>query len=193
MSSEPLANDLANDLAKPSENNPGELPPSRPVPSPLDGGGDKQIDIEQTTNPGARGCAGRDEDPTTNHFQGEDIAVHLQFHAGFRLARARQLIRDSGATAVNRAILDLPYPDSVNNPAGLLTHRVQDYRADADIQPVAPVAGYDPMDPVDIAYWDDLSPSERAEKIKFTRDFNRRYFVESAVNKGIPVKYLRNY
>jgi hypothetical protein len=165
--------------------------PYRPVPSPLDGGGDKQIDKEPTTNPGARGCAGRDEDPTEQHDQPEAIAGHLQFHAGFRLARARQLIRDSGATAVNRAILDLPYPDSVNNPAGLLTHRVQDYRADTDLQPAAPVAVDDPMDPVDLAYWDDLSPSQRAEKIKFTRDFNRQQ--ERSKNQGIPVKYSRTF
>jgi hypothetical protein len=189
MSSEPLANDLA----KPSENNPGKLAPSRPVPSPMDGGGDKQIDGQPTTNPGARGCAGRDEDPTEQHDQPEDIAAHLQAYAGFRLARARALIRDWGATAVNRAIQDLPYPDSVNNPAGLLTHRVQDYRADAELPIAAPVAVDDPMDPVDIAYWDDLSPNERAEKIKFTRDFNRRYPEERAKNQGIPVKYLRNY
>ena len=168
-------------------------PPSRPVPAPLDGGGDKQIDKEQTTNPGARGCAGRDEDPTSQHFQGEDIALHLQAHAGFRLARARSLILDCGATAVNRAILDLPYLEHVQNPPGPLTRSVQDYRTDPDPPPAAPVAVDDSMDADAIAMWDDLSPRERAERTKFMRDFNRRYPEKREKNQGIPVKYLRNY
>ena len=82
-------------------------PPSRPVPSPLLDD-DTKIDIQTSIIAGARGCAG-DDLPDAQHFQPEDIAAHLQAHAGFRLARARALIRNCGAAAVNRAILDLPY------------------------------------------------------------------------------------
>ena len=142
---------------------------------------------------GARGCAGRDEDPSTNHSQPEDIAVHLQAHAGFRLARARALIRGCGATAVNRAIRELPYPAHVKNPPGLLTRSAQDYRAEADLPPASPVAVDDPMDPDEIAIWDDLSPRERTERIKFVRDFNRRWAENRGKNEGIPVKYLYNF
>ena len=156
------------------------------------GGGDIPTDTEPATNPGARGCAGRDEDPTCQHFQGEDIAVHLQAHAGFRLARARALIRDCGAAAVNRAILDLPYLEHVQNPPGLLTRSAQDYRAEADLPPASPVAVDDPMDPDEIAIWDDLSPRERTERIKFVRDCNRRWAEKRGKNEGIPVKYLSN-
>jgi hypothetical protein len=193
MSSEPLANDLAKRVAKPSEKNPGELAPSRPVPSPLLDDDETKIDMQTSNNARARGCAGRDEDPSEQHDQPEDIARHLQAHAGFRLARARQLIRDYGAAAVNDAIRELPYPPHVINPPGMITSHVQDYRADAELPIAAPVAVDDSMDPEDIAIWDDLSPNERAEKMKFTRDFNRRYPEERAKNQGIPVKYLRNF
>ena len=168
-------------------------PPSRPVPSPLLDDDDTKIDMQTSNITGARGCAGRDEDPTTNHFQAEDIATHLQAHAGFRLARARALIRDCGAAAVNRAILDLPYLEHVQNPPGLLTRSAQDYRADADLPPAAPVAVDDSMDADAIAMWDDLSPRERAEKVKFIKEFNRRWAENRGENEGIPVKYLRNY
>ena len=166
--------------------------PSRPVPSPLLDGDDTKRDRQTSISAGARGCAG-DDSPDAQHFHPEDIAAHLQAHAGFRLARARALIRDCGAAAVNRAILDLPYLEHVQNPPGLLTRSAQDYRADADLPPAAPVAVDDSMDAETIAMWDDLSPRERAERAKFMRDFNRRYPEKRGKNQGIPVKYLRNY
>jgi hypothetical protein len=74
----------------------------------------------------------------------------------------------------------------------LLSRSAQDYRAEADLPPASPVAVDDPMDPDEIAIWDDLSPRERTERIKFVRDCNRRWAEKRGKNEGIPVKYLSN-
>ena len=157
-------------------------------------------------------CAGAEENPSHQHDNDDAIAAHLITFLGIRAKRARELLAECGADAVNQAVLELRYGPGINSPPAFFTARARlfaqppaddlpavnhDHLANAD----------DPMDQEEIAEWDEWTPKEQLEKVKWIRDYNRRYgpmYVGTpmgekygpregdtlrTVNQGIPMKY----